>query len=90
MGALGLKAGPGGQLLGRNADPAVEQAWRELRFAAHTARDANELNGAVVAAHLEFTQEAIHAVRQGGVDAGLYGKDGKAENGAKGVSLAAG
>ncbi|WP_265923017.1 flagellar protein FlgN [Cupriavidus nantongensis] len=91
MGALGLRAGPEGQLLGRQVEPAVADAWRGLIFAARTARDANALNGAVVDAHLDFTREAIQALRQhSGGDAGLYGKDGKAAAGVGGVSLAAG
>ncbi|AGW92727.1 MULTISPECIES: flagella synthesis protein FlgN [Cupriavidus] len=91
MGAHGLRAGPEGQLLGRQIDPAVAAAWRKLIFAARATRDGNALNGAVISAHLDFTREAIQALRQhGGGDAGLYGKDGKAAAGVGGVSLAAG
>ncbi len=91
MGALGLRPGPQGQLLGRNIDPAVVDAWRQLIFAARTARDKNQLNGAIVDAHLDHTREAIHVLRQhSGGDAGLYGKNGKAAAGVGGVSLASG
>jgi len=91
MGALGLRPGPQGQLLGRNVDPAVGDAWRKLIFAARAARDNNQLNGAVIGAHLDFTREAIQTLRQhSGGDAGLYGKDGKAAPGLGGVSLASG
>lgn len=91
MTALGLRTGPGGQLFGRHVDPAVADAWRKLVFFASMARDANQLNGAVIGAHLEFTQEAIQVLRQGGEDAGaLYGRDGKAQNASGGVSLASG
>ncbi|MFJ4293252.1 flagellar protein FlgN [Cupriavidus sp. NPDC089707] len=91
MQALGLRAGADGQLLGRQIDAGVADAWRKLIFAARVTRDGNALNGAVIKAHLDFTQEAIQALRQhSGGDAGLYGKDGKAAAGAGGVSLAAG
>ncbi|MGN5476300.1 flagella synthesis protein FlgN [Cupriavidus basilensis] len=91
MGALGLRPGPQGQLLGRNIDSAVVDAWRQLIFAARTARDKNQLNGAIVDAHLDHTREAIQVLRQhSGGDAGLYGKNGKAAAGVGGVSLASG
>ncbi len=91
MTVAGLRPAPGGQLLGRQVDPAVAEAWRKLVFFARAARDANELNGAVIGAHLEYTQEAIQVLRQGGEDSGaLYGRDGKAQSGAGGVSLASG
>ncbi|MBF6988349.1 MULTISPECIES: flagellar protein FlgN [Cupriavidus] len=90
MQALGLRAGADGQLLGR-LDAGVAEAWRKLIFAARVTRDGNALNGAVIKAHLDFTQQAIQALRQhSGGDAGLYGKDGKAATGVGGVSLAAG
>lgn len=91
MTALGLRAGPGGQLLGQRVDPAAADAWRKLVFFAGMARDANQLNGAVIDAHLAFTQEAIQVLRQGGEDAGaLYGRDGRAQSPGGGVSLASG
>lgn len=90
MGALGIRTGAGGQLFGRQIDAGVEAAWRTLVFAARTARDANALNSAVVDAHLEFTEEAILALRQRGDNATLYGKDGRTQTGPQGVSLASG
>ncbi|KWR87795.1 flagella synthesis protein FlgN [Cupriavidus sp. IDO] len=91
MGALGLRAGPEGQLLGRHIEPGVSDAWRKLIFAARAARDGNQINGAVIAAHLDYTREAIQVLRQhSGGDAGLYGKDGKAAAGVGGMSLASG
>ena len=90
MTARGLRAGPGGQLLGSDIDPAVADAWRKLRFAATAARDAIQLNGAIIKAQLEFTREALQALRSGGADAGLYGRNGRAETGLRGVSLASG
>ncbi len=89
--ALGLRIGDGGLLVGREVEPAVTEAWRKVMFFAHKARDANEMNGAIVNAHLEFTQEAIQVLRQGGMAPNeMYGRDGKAQSGAGGVSLAAG
>ncbi|SDD62770.1 flagella synthesis protein FlgN [Cupriavidus sp. YR651] len=89
--ALGLRVGAGGLLVGRLIEPAVAEAWRKVVFFAHKARDANELNGAIVSAHLAFTQEAIQVLRQGGMTPNeMYGRDGKAQNAAAGVSLAAG
>ncbi|MGT2490009.1 hypothetical protein ACU4GD_04395 [Cupriavidus basilensis] len=52
--------------------------------------DANALNSAVVDAHLEFTEEAILALRQRGDNATLYGKNGRTQTGPQGVSLASG
>ncbi|MEN7531368.1 MULTISPECIES: flagellar protein FlgN [unclassified Cupriavidus] len=89
--AQGLRVGPGGLLVGREVDPQVAELWRKVVFFAHKAKDANELNGAIVHAHLEFTQEAIQVLRQGGTPPNeMYGRDGKANTGAAGVSLAAG
>ncbi|MGO4332810.1 flagella synthesis protein FlgN [Cupriavidus sp. 2TAF22] len=90
MGAMGIRLGAGGQLFGREIVPAVETAWRDLLFAARMARDANAVNAAVVDAHLEFTQEAILALRHRGETGTLYGKDGRTQQGPQGVSLAAG
>lgn len=89
--ALGLRVGPAGLLVGGLVDPAVTEAWRKVVFFASKAKDANELNGAIVNAHLEFTQEAIQVLRQGGAGPNeMYGRDGRAQNAASGVSLAAG
>ncbi|MFJ1258539.1 flagella synthesis protein FlgN [Cupriavidus sp. CuC1] len=90
MGAMGIRTGAGGQLFGRQIDPSVEAAWRTLVFAARTASDANTLNAAVVDAHLEFTEEAILALRQRGDNTTLYGRDGRTQTGPQGVSLASG
>ncbi|CAG2145640.1 flagella synthesis protein FlgN [Cupriavidus plantarum] len=89
--ALGLRVGPGGLLIGRPVDAAVTDAWRKIVFFAQKAKESNEVNGAIVNAHLEFTQEAIQVLRHG--DAGpneMYGRDGKSQNAAAGVTLAAG
>jgi|GEM_PF-1379461 len=89
--ALGLRVGDGGLLMGREVDAEVTEAWRKVVFFAHKAKDANELNGAIVNAHLEFTQEAIQVLRQGGMAPNeMYGRDGRAQANAAGVSLAAG
>lgn len=89
--ALGLRAGDGGLLVGREVEPDVAEAWRKVVFFAHKAKDANDLNGAIVNAHLEFTQEAIQVLRQGGMAPNeMYGRDGKSQAAASGVSLAAG
>ena len=89
--ALGLRIGDGGLLVGREVEPAVAEAWRKVVFFAHKAKDANDLNGAIVNAHLEFTQEAIQVLRQGGMAPNeMYGRDGKSQAAASGVSLAAG
>ncbi len=89
--ALGLRIGAGGLLVGRQVDHEVAEAWRKVVFFAHKAKDANELNGAVVNAHLEFTQEAIQVLRQGGMAPNeMYGRNGKSHSNAAGVSLAAG
>ncbi|MNT43576.1 FlgN protein [compost metagenome] len=83
--------GPGGLLVGGLVDADVTEAWRKVVFFASKAKDANELNGAIVNAHLEFTQEAIQVLRQGGAGPNeMYGRDGRAQNAASGVSLAAG
>jgi flagellar biosynthesis/type III secretory pathway chaperone len=56
----------------------VAEAWRKVVFFAHKARDANELNGAIVNAHLEFTQEAIQVLRQGGAGPNeMYGRNSR-------------
>lgn len=89
--ALGLRVGEGGLLVGRPVDAEAAEAWRKVVFFAHKAKDVNELNGAIVNAHLEFTQEAIQVLRQGGMAPNdMYGRDGKAQSSAGGVSLAAG
>lgn len=89
--ALGLRLGEGGLLVGGPVDASVAEAWRKVVFFAQKARDANELNGAIVNAHLEFTQEAIQVLRQGGMKPNeMYGRDGKAQAASGGVSLAAG
>ena len=89
--ALGLRIGDGGLLLGSEVHADVAEAWRKVVFFASKARDANELNGAIVNAHLEFTQEAIQVLRQGGLTPNeMYGRDGRAQSPAGGVSLAAG
>lgn len=89
--AMGLRVGDGGLLVGGLVPPDVAEAWRKVVFFAHKAKDANELNGAIVNAHLEFTQEAIQVLRQGGAPANeMYGRDGRAHTAAGGVSLAAG
>ncbi|WP_454765870.1 flagella synthesis protein FlgN [Cupriavidus campinensis] len=89
--ALGLRVGAGGLLVGGMVEAAVAEAWRKVVFFAHKAKDANELNGAIVDAHLTFTQEAIQVLRQGGTPPNeMYGRDGRAQNAAGGVSLAAG
>lgn len=89
--ALKLRVGPGGLLIGGPLEAGVADAWRKVVFFAHKARDANELNGAIVSAHLEFTQEAIQVLRQGGAGSNeMYGRNGKASTTAGGVSLAAG
>ncbi len=49
--ALGLRVGPAGLLVGGLVDPAVTEAWRKVVFFASKAKDANELNGAIVNAH---------------------------------------
>jgi flagella synthesis protein FlgN len=91
MAALGIRVGAEQQLLGRGVDSAVTAAWQQLVFAARTAADANDFNGAIVNAHLEFTQDALQTLRQRGGDTGtLYGRDGLAKTGPQGVSLAAG
>jgi len=90
MRAAGIRADASGQLVGLRIDPAVTLAWRDLRLAAQSARDASELNGAVINAHLEFTSAALHTLRQRGTDAGLYGRNGRAEGATPGVSLACG
>lgn len=89
--ALGLRVGEGGLLIGRQVDPTVADAWRKIVFFAHKAKESNEINGAIVDAHLEFTQEAIQVLRQGGTEPNeMYGRDGKSQNPAAGVQLAAG
>jgi flagella synthesis protein FlgN len=89
--ALNLRVGPGGLLIGSPLEPGVAEAWRKVVFFAHKARDANELNGAIVNAHLEFTQEAIQVLRQGGAAPNeMYGRNGKAHAATGSVSLAAG
>lgn len=89
--ALGLRIGEGGLLVGRQVEPEVIEAWRKVVFFAHKAKDANDLNGAIVNAHLEFTQEAIQVLRQGGMGPNeMYGRDGKSQSASGGVSLAAG
>jgi len=89
--ALNLRVGPGGLLIGSPLEPGVAEAWRKVVFFAHKARDANELNGAIVNAHLEFTQEAIQVLRQGGTAPNeMYGRNGKAHAATGSVSLAAG
>ena len=89
--ALGLRVGPGGLLIGREIEPAVADAWRKIVFFAQKAKQSNDVNGAIVNAHLEFTQEAIQVLRQGSEVANeMYGRDGKAQNAGAGVTLAAG
>ncbi|AOY95732.1 flagellar biosynthesis protein FlgN [Cupriavidus sp. USMAA2-4] len=90
MAAAGLRAGPNGMLVGLRIDPAVHQAWRTLRLAALGAHQASTLNSAVIATHLEHTRAAIQVLRQRGIDAGLYGRDGRTQNAASGLSLARG
>lgn len=90
MAACGLRAGPDGMLLGLRVDPELTQAWRTLRLAALGARSASELNTAVIATHLEHTRAAIQVLRQRGADAGLYGRDGRAQGATAGLSLARG
>jgi flagella synthesis protein FlgN len=91
MAALGIRVGAQRQLLGKGVDLAVTAAWQQLVFAARTAADANDFNGAIVNVHLEFTQGALQALRQRGGDTGtLYGRNGLAKTGPQGVSLAAG
>lgn len=90
MAAAGIRIGPDRRLVGLNIDPAVATAWRDLLLAARGAADANTLAGAVVGAHLKYTEDALNALRQGGESATLYGRNGRTESVGRGVSLASG
>lgn len=90
MAAHGIRVGPQRELVGLNVDPAVADGWRDLQLAARGAADATALTGMVVNAHLKFTGDALQALRQRGGNATVYGRDGRTENGPRGVSLASG
>jgi flagella synthesis protein FlgN len=62
----------------------------QVVFFAHKARDANELNGAIVNAHLEFTGSDPGTAPSGAGPNEMYGRNSEASATASGVSLAAG
>lgn len=90
MGALGIRIGTDRQPSGRAVTPEVSAAWNALMRAARLASEATELAGAIVAAHLDYTNEALTALRQRGNDTTVYGRDGRPQPGQQGVSLANG
>lgn len=90
MAALGIRVGSGRQLVGLHIDEGVANAWRTLVLTARGAAEANTLNGAVVSAHLEYTKDALQTLRQRGDTATVYGRNGRAQTGPRGVSLASG
>lgn len=89
MAAHGIRVGPQNELVGLDIDPGVSAAWRALVIAARNAAEANELNGAVVSAHLQFTEGALKALRERN-SATVYGRNGLAQSAARGVTLASG
>lgn len=87
---LEIRIGDDRQLRGERVDAAIEAGWKGLVFALDAAAEANELTGAMVNAHLEFTQGALHALRQRGATATVYGRDGRTAVQPLGVSLGRG
>lgn len=77
--AHGYPPGRAGCEAAARADTVTAQAWQALREATLRARQANDNNGALVQARLDYVRQACDALRTGqpGDAAPLYGADGR-------------
>ncbi len=82
LGAAGLGSGRAGVeawIAGRPAGlrPTAQKSWQNYMDLAIKARDENELNGKLIAAHLQQNQQALNALLGNPVEGGTYGADGQ-------------
>ncbi|MBL8478246.1 MAG: flagellar protein FlgN [Sterolibacteriaceae bacterium] len=57
--------------------PAAHKSWQIYMDLATEARDENELNGKLIAAHLQQNQQALEALLGSSAAGGTYGADGQ-------------
>jgi flagella synthesis protein FlgN len=78
------------QLIDGGADPAaVERAWNEIEALAIEARQANAVNGALIASQQTYFGRALSALSSAAGTPATYGADGRPQFGLASRSLAA-
>lgn len=85
---MGYPVGRAGGEAAAAADADVARAWQALRDIAAQARQTNETNGLLIRSRLEYSRQALNALRAGNGDP-LYGPDGRPQS-AHGGTLATG
>ena len=74
--------------LQQSGNPGAVRLWRELDLLAWKAREANRLNGAMIATWLQHNQRALAVLRGASASASLYDARGVTPSGALSRSLA--
>lgn len=80
-GAAAGRSGLEAWLAAHPEDQAAGKAWRKLIAVAEASRDANRLNGQLIAQRLQFTHQALVVLAGETPAAGLYDRDGQSTRG---------
>ena len=74
---LGYVSGHAGTDAAAADHPDLAGAWHDLRQVAASAREQNERNGLYIQTHLQYTTEALAALREAQARTSLYGPRGR-------------